>query len=123
MNIIAENISNGLTGLADCDNMFSEGEEGELLIYLENDLPDTEIDSIEQQLCDQGVVLTKPVACDARVLVIGFQKAMPPLVVIASLAITGVIGWQLLKAVNVSTWVWALAIGGVATYVLIRSLK
>ena len=124
MNVVAEDLTNSLTGLADCDDMFSEGECGELLIYLERDLSDTEVDQIEQGLCDQGVVLTKPVACDARVLVIGFQKAIPPLVIIASLGIAGVIGWQLFKNMA-SITKWALIIGtGIAvTYMLARTIK
>lgn len=123
MNVIAESMTNDLTGLASYEDMFAEGECGELLIYLDRTLSDTEIDQIEQQLLDQGVILTKPIACDARVLSIGFQKAMPALVVIAGITIVGVLGWQLLKDIGViAKW---LLIGGalVAGFLLAKNLK
>ena len=123
--LIAEELSNSISSLPNYEVYFSEGDTGELRLYLERPLYQGEIDQLEQQILSQGVVLTEPIMQDTRIVSIKFQKTIAPLVIIAIAivaVITGLLGWQIWKSVQlgVPLWLWAIA-GGAVLYLLLSS--
>ena len=72
--------------------------EGELRLYFNRDLPQDEIDEIEDKLRD---ILVNGVKYDARVLSIKFKGIIP------ELSISGVEGWQIVKEDGISQ-LWSI---------------
>lgn len=121
--IIAEKLGSDVSSLLDYESHYREGDTGELIVYLQEPLNYEEMEQLETEISGQGVILTAPIQQDAKMLVIGFRKAIAPLAIIAgALAVVAavIIGWQLFKAVSaVPTWAWIL--GGLAgAYCIIR---
>jgi len=122
MELVAEGTS--LTDLSSLDSMFKEGETGVVRIFLTDDMSVGDIAELERQLVEEGVVLTAPIAQDARVLEIHFQKASFPLLIIAALvagaALVGIFGWQLFSGLSkVPWWAWMAGIFGLG-YLALR---
>jgi len=114
-----------MTGVAEYETMYQEGDKGELRLYLNQELGQTLINEMEQKIRSQGVVLTSPIMQESRIIVIRFQKAMIPLAIIGT-AVTGLgaslVGMQLFKIEPLGIPIWAWVVGGVAlTYLIFRS--
>ena len=124
MELVGEGLS-GLTGLSSYEAYFSEGDSGELRFYLDRSLYQDKIDQLETEILGQGVVLTAPIAQDAGMLIIKFQKAIAPLLIIggAIVAVVGsVVGWQLLKPETLGLPLWAW-VGGIGLLYIMRGKK
>ena len=126
MELIAEHLGSDITTLSDYESYYQEGDKGELKLYLDRMLYQDEIKQLEYELCNQGVMLTAPITQDARILVIKFQKAIAPLLIIGgaiAVLVVGIVGWQLLKTSvsNIPVWTWLL--GGAVIYHIIRRKK
>ena len=121
MKVIAESLSDKIDNLSSYENYFSEGDVGELRIYLDRLLYQDEMDCLRTEIENQGVMLISPIAQDARVLVVRFRKAVAPLAIIARIIVTvgiGIIGWQLFKESGFPLWGWIL--GGIVGCTLLR---
>jgi len=128
MTIIGENLTGNITSLPSYEKYFQEGETGELRLYLSSPISQFDIERLEQDILNQGVVLTAPITQDANILSIKFQKAIAPLVIIAiaagavGLVASGLVGWQIFKTTQAGVPLWVWGIGGVALlYLLLRS--
>ena len=125
--LVAEELSGNISSLPDYEPYFGEGDTGELRLYLEHSLYQEEIEQLEQEILNQGVILTESITQDARILVIKFQKAIAPLMIIAivvggfAVVIGGLLGWQIFRSVSmgVPLWVWLVG-GGALLYLLLR---
>ena len=124
MELVAERLDNNLTPLSDYETYFREGEAGELRIYLNRPLYQDEIDCLETEILNKGVVLTEPITQDARILVIRFQKAIAPLLIIGGVVtaiVGGIAGWQIFKLTTWGIPLWTILLGGSAIlYLLLR---
>lgn len=124
--LVAEQLTQSLGEVPQYESKFSEGDTGELRLYLTQDLSQIQIDNLESDIIGKGIVLTNSVVQDARILIISFKKAMPPLSEIKeSISKIGgqfIIGWQLFKDEKwgMPLWAWAL-IGGALIYSIIKS--
>ena len=123
MELVGERIGN-LSNLSDYEVYFGEGDNGELRVYLQRPLYQDEIDKLENEICSQGVVLTAPITQDARILVIKFQKAIAPLLIIGgaiAAIVAGVTGWQIFRTTQMGVPLWVWGVGGIALlYLLFR---
>ena len=97
--VIAEGTD--INELAVYEDLFLEGERGELRLYLAAPLLQDEINALEEQILARGVTLTAPVTQNGAFLSIRFQKAIAPLLILvgalASLGISGIIAWSLFR--------------------------
>jgi len=116
MELVAEGTE--LNKLSEAKPLFAEGDKGELRLYIDKKLTDDEIYNLENELCNKGVTLTKPIKQEAHIVFIGFQKASEPLDTIKD--ILGKVkdffinGWQLLKeGIGVPWWGWAIGVGAI----------
>jgi len=123
MRLIAEGVD--INDLPLCEDMLAEGEKGEVRFFVDRMLFEAEIDQMEQEILSKGVILTEPIVQDAGMLVVRFQKAVAPLMVIA-LAVAavivigaGLLGWQLFSWMGkVPWWAWfAAGVGAVYLFV------
>ena len=116
MKLVAEQLGNNITSIAVHESAFAEGDKGELAVYLSRPLTQDDIFSLEQNILSQGVVLTEPIAQDSGILVIKFQKAMAPLLIIGiavaavAISVSGVLGWQIFKLTpeQASVQLWSI---------------
>lgn len=118
--VVSEQITNALDEVPQYESSFNEGDTGELHIYLQNNISQEQLLTLQHDILATGVVLTREITQDARIIIIPFKKAMPALLAIASAVstISGfIIGYQLLKEVKMGLplWGWAV-IGGVIVY-------
>jgi len=125
--IIAESLSSDIGIISQFEEYFAEYDYGELRIYVEQELTDTQIYQLEQDIIGQGVVLTEPISQDARIIVIKFQKAIAPLLIIGTAIaaiVSGIIGWQLfIEPLGIPLWVWAIGGAGLAYLIFMPSKK
>jgi len=124
MKLLGENLGSDLSPIPDYDSYFREGDTGELRLYISESLSDEVIGQLETEICSQGVILTEPIAQDARVVVIKFKKAIAPLIIIIGAVIAigaSILGWQIFKSVQmgVPLWVWLVG-GGALLYILLE---
>ncbi len=124
MELIAESLTGNLETLSQYESSLAEGARGEVRVYVSQDLEQQQLDDIENQLLTKGVVLTGHVVQDARTVIIPFQKAIAPLLIIGlivgGLGLIGstVLGWQIFsdplgfKLLGIPWYVWG--IGAVA---------
>lgn len=124
MELLYEDLSGTLTALPELEQYFNEFDSGVLYIYTGNELTDSQIYQIEQNILSQEVRLLEPVGYDSGVLVIKFQKAIAPLLII-TLAIGGVVaavtGWQIFKSTQLGVPLWVWAVGGLGLLYLFFS--
>jgi hypothetical protein len=126
---------------AELDPKFKEGDKGELRLYVNGPTPQIELDQIQQNLLESGVVLTQPVMQQGDIIFIRFVKGEPvattqgigaiaigPVAIIALVvggvaAIWGsVAGWQLIKDVKaIPSIVW-VGLGGLLLWLVARDL-
>lgn len=131
--LVAESLSGNITELGAYEEQFAELDTGEVRIYVDQELSETELCYIEGDILAQGVVLTDYIVQDGGVIVIKFRKELAPLVIIGIIAATGIggiVGWQLFKdkitgwlaaPFGVPWWVWILGTGSVvALYFMTR---
>ena len=123
MKLIAQSLAGDEERLESYENLFSEGDSGEIRLYLERNASEEELTNLQDTIISAGVRLREPVTQFARIVSVKFEKRIWPLAIIA-LVVLGVgvvlLGWQLFKAVaGIPWWVW-LAGGGILTYYLLR---
>ena len=98
--VIAETLSETTQDIVPFERKYSEGDTGELRLYLQYPISKDTLSQLESNIVSKGVVLTEPIRTDSRVLVINFKKATEPLNIISS-SISGLgietVGWQLFK--------------------------
>ncbi len=113
--IVDQKLNNNTTDITVLENKFITGDVGELRLYLSQDMTDDELKSLEDNIKSKGGILTEPIKEDARTLVIKFQKASDPLVLITdTLSSLGInfSAWQLIKSgtnstvSSIPTWLW-----------------
>jgi len=127
--LVAENLDGTMNGLVEAGAHFAEYDTGEVYIYRQNELNESQLQDLQDQLLAEGVVLTEPIAQDARMIVIKFRVEMLPFAAIAAIvaAVGGLIGFTVFKdkvvtflkaPFGVPWWVWAVgAVGvGIAVY-------
>lgn len=122
MKVVAEGLE--VNKIAEYESLYGEGEKGELRLYVDRQLSENEIASLETQICNQGVTLVEPISQEAHILFVRFQKLLVPLaIIVAAIAAigVGVAGWQLLKEplFGVPWWVWMIG-AGVLTYMIVK---
>lgn len=101
LTLVAESISPNLDDLPGCEDLFGEGERGELHIQISRPVSEDILEGIEQRVLSEGVILTAPIMYDGQNIVVAFEKGFLPLLPLA-LIIGGslfgsIIGWQLFK--------------------------
>ena len=123
MKLIGEDIGHELDSLPKYEGYYKEGDIGELRLYVAETLSEDILGNLEHNIRSQGVVLTAPIIQEARIIVIKFQKAIAPLLIIAGavgIVVVGIIGWQLWKEpLGIPWWVWIIG-GGALAYLLLR---
>ena len=102
-----------------------EGEEGEIRVYLSEQLSRDELRVIQDELLRQGVVLTSSVYVVSNVLVIPFRKEFDPLgtikTVLDFITTPFQIAWQIIKTTSsIPWWAWIGGIG-IGAYLLLSS--
>lgn len=125
--LITSKLNSDIQTLPNYEAYFAEGDTGELRLYLMGPMYQGDIDTLEQSIRSQGVVLTAPIRQDARVLMIQFKKAIAPLVILAAAVAaiaavgSGIVGWQIFKTVQAGVPLWVWLVGGAAlAYLLFR---
>ena len=123
-NLVAEGIGSDILSLGQYEQSFNEGEQGELRVYIGRNLSGQELVNLENEIIRQEVLLTEPIVQDARVVFIGFEKRIAPLLIIAGAVVAvigGILGWQVFKTIQAGIPLWALLAGsGVLLYLLSR---
>jgi len=115
MKLIAEQLNGDLSSIANSESRFAEHDTGEVRIYLENNASQSTIDELQGMILSQGVVLTGPIVQDANMIIIPFQKAIAPLLIIGgaiAAIIVGITGWQIFKMTTAGIPLWAIIVGG-----------
>ena len=101
------------------ESVLNEGDKGQFVFYTDGVLTDGQVSRLTQEIISQGVILTGPITQESGIIVVPFQKALAPLLIIG-LAVggvlllgTGLIGWQVFRSVQqgVPLWVWAVGAG------------
>ena len=113
MELIAQ--GSALSSLGSYENLFQEGDKGEVRIYLSNSLSEVQVANLNSSIVNAGVLLTHPIEQVSRIIVIPFQKAFPPLAIIAAIiASIGaiILGWQLLRDTTRTLLTIAIIAGG-----------
>ena len=123
MQLIAQGLD--ITELEQSESLLAEGEAGEVRLYLSQEPTIEQLQALQDGLLERGVILTEPIAYDARIVSIKFVKGIAPLVivglVVGGLFATG-IGWQVFKATRAGIPLWVIGLGGAALlYLLLRS--
>ena len=129
MELVAE--GSDIQSLADYEPLFQEGEKGHVQIYLDRELSELEVGQLAKELVERGVVLTRPIIYESRMLSIGFEKRTLPLVPIAIAVIgvlgTGFLGWQLFKpswgaplGIPMGVWAVGAALLGLLVYMGVK---
>ena len=115
MILIAEHLGSEVTNLGSQEYKFNEGDRGEVNLFMTEPISSEMLIQLEDYIIGQGVTLTAPIAQDAGMISIQFEKRLAPLAIIALgiLAVgvvgAGILGWQILKAVSeIPTFVWAI---------------
>ena len=121
---MAELIAQGqnISDLPKSENEFAEGDEGEVRLYLTENISEEQLQKLQDDILEKRVKLTEEIKQDARIVVIKFRKEILALgtIAIAALVIVGlIIAWQLLKAAAaIPIWVWALGGIGLGIWLL-----
>ena len=119
MNLIAEGQS--LTELEACESLLSEGQSGQVRLYMDRSLTSLELQQVEDTIVGQGVILTQPIQAAETIVVVSFQKAIAPLTIIVAavgLVAAAVLGWQLMSEFwGIPVWMWLLG-GGLLVWAL-----
>ena len=116
MKLVAQSAGEGISNLAEYENVF--GDRGELRVYLNSPgIPQAEVERLDTEIRNRGVVLIETVKQDAQVLVIGFRKgtlaAITGALEVVVTPIIRVMGWQLFKeTAAVPLWAWLLGVVG-----------
>ena len=127
--IVAEELNEDIQNIASFEKKYSEGDIGELKVYLQYPISDDTVTQLENGIKSKGVVLTDPIKTDSRVLIIHFKKAVEPLNIISSsLSNLGIqiVGWQLFKdtisknVLGMPMWAWG--IGGLLAVIILLSM-
>ena len=97
------------------ESTLEELDKGEVRFYLDHPVSEDVLRSIEEDITSQGVILTGPILQDAGMIIVPFQKALAPLLIIAGavaagiVVFAGVLGWQLFSWMSqVPWWAWFL---------------
>ena len=114
--LVAEQLTNNLDEVPQYESKFNEGDTGELRLFLQSDITQTQVNEIEWDIISKGVILVDHVVQDARMLIIRFQKAIEPLYLISSsigLIVNMLVGWQIYKTsgVAIPSWLWLVSAG------------
>ncbi len=121
MNLIAEGTN--LSELEACESLLSEGQNGQVRLYLDRSITPLELQQVEDTIVGQGVVLTQPIQAAETIMVISFQKAIAPLAIIVGavgLVAAVVLGWQLMSNfLGIPVWMWLVG-GGLLVWALAR---
>ena len=86
-----------------------EGQEGDLRVYLEEDLSLEQLQVLQESMLSQGLVLTSPLVQVSRILSVHFRKKVDPMLIMVSSfsqVAVGILGWQLLASSSTPTWAW-----------------
>lgn len=124
MNLLAEGTN--IQDIAQYEVNFDEFDKGELRVYLNHDLTEQDVLTIQTLIENEGVHLTEPISQDARILVIRFEKRIAPLlIIVGALGTIGtaIAAWQLTTLVKAMPWyVWVGGVGvvGLIAYKLLR---
>jgi hypothetical protein len=125
MELVAENLTSDIGSISTYESKYNEGDTGELRVYVSQPLSEYQVQEIEKNILSQGVVLTSPVQYGNGMLIVNFQKAIAPLLIIGGIIaaiVAGVVGWQIFKTTQMGVPIWVWCIGGVAIlYLLLRS--
>ena len=120
--LIAENLGQDLSSLSNYEVYFNEGTRGEVRLYTTETLPQETIERLENEIINQGVILTEPIIHIGRVIVISFEKRIAPLLIIGGIAVAiigGILGWQLFMETRLGIPVWAWGVGGIILFYLL----
>ena len=123
MQLVAQGLD--INKLEQSESLLAEGEAGEVRLYLSQEPTIEQLQELQDGLLERGVILTEPIAYDARIVSVKFRKGIAPLVIIGlvvgGLFATG-IGWQVFKATRAGIPLWVIGLGGAALlYLLLRS--
>ena len=128
MDLVAEGTD--IKDIAAYDALFSEGDRGEVRIYLNTEMSEPAIRQLTKELMEKGALLTGPITCESRILSIRFEKRVAPLLIIAGIASVlgiGFAGWQVFKpkwgaplGVPMVVWVAGAALIGVLLYMGVK---
>ena len=105
MRIVSEKLGNNISELPEHESSFSEGDMGELRVYLSEEI---NTEGIEADLLSKGVQLIGPVLQDAKIMIIRFKNTAGTLSGISeTIKDVGIVGWQLFKESKVPGWAYA----------------
>ncbi len=130
--IVDQRLSSNIQDIANFEGKFSEGDVGELRLYLTENLTDEQLKQLTSDIQKRGCTLTELIKQDAKVLVIHFVKLSNPLIAITdSLASQGIktVGWQIIKdTMNVKLlglplWLWGIGGIGIISMVMLSRNK
>jgi hypothetical protein len=122
MNLIGESLSNNIDEISGYEKYFEEYSQGKLNIYIDKELSESDIIQIENNILSQGAYLTSPIIQDSKCIIICFEKRIGPLlIIIAAIGAigSGILGWQIFKAVSSGIPWWIFALAGVAAVALL----
>ena len=108
--IIGQSLTNNIASIAEYEKYLSEGDIGDVRIYLNHEATQSQLQAIEDSILLQGVTLNGHVYQIANCVIIPYVKLQSPLSAISSSLgdLNDVVGWQIIKAGidSVPTWVW-----------------
>ena len=109
MQLVAQGLD--INELEQSESLLAEGEAGEVRLYLSQEPTIEQLQELQDGLLERGVILTEPIAYDARIVSIKFRKGIAPLVIVGLVAggIMGtVLGWQVFGS-SKGSWIWPVA--------------
>ena len=126
MELVAE--GSEIQNLANYEHLFQEGEKGQVQIYLNRELSNSDIEQLTKELTDKGAVMVAPITCESRILTIKFEKRIAPLILIVAAVLgIGVVGWQIFKpswgaplGIPLGIWAVGAALLGLLVYMGVK---
>lgn len=92
---IGESLEDDLETLINYQGYLSEGDDGELRVYLREHLSDIRLQGIQKQLITSGVTLLGPVSQSHGCLFISFSYNDATLLALSNIKVSRPMGWQL----------------------------
>jgi len=123
MQLIAQGLN--VAEMERAESLLTEGDAGEVRLYLSQEPTQQQLQSLQDGLLERGVILTEPIAYDARILSIRFVKGIAPLIVIGLVVggigtlLAGITGWQVFRMTRAGIPLWVIGVGGAALLYLL----
>ena len=128
MKLVAEGTD--VQQMSEADSSFSPGDTGEIRFFVDHLVDQSTLDSFEDQLVAEGMILTQPIRQEEGIVIVSFQKptgiGVLPLIIGAGIIAAGLFAfgsWQVYRTVRAIPS-WVLLVGGaLGAFLLYKMMK